>query len=108
MLQLVGTANNVARSPILVTLMMQAKRSAETSVLTRAAGRHIPEDGILHSFRSENLKSYIALTGWALQRRRNVSHLKYGLSFYIPEDCILHTHRREDLESSNISIFILQ
>jgi hypothetical protein len=28
--------------------------------------RNIPEDGILHSYRSENLKSYIALTGWAL------------------------------------------
>jgi hypothetical protein len=26
----------------------------------------IPEDGILHSHRRENLKSYIALTGWAL------------------------------------------
>jgi hypothetical protein len=26
----------------------------------------IPEDGILHSHRSENLKSCIALTGWAL------------------------------------------
>jgi hypothetical protein len=27
---------------------------------------NIPEDGILHSHRRENLKSYIALTGWAL------------------------------------------
>jgi hypothetical protein len=27
------------------------------------SGLHIPEDGILHSHRSENLKSYIALTG---------------------------------------------
>jgi hypothetical protein len=26
----------------------------------------IPEDDILHSHRSENLKSYIALTGWIL------------------------------------------
>jgi hypothetical protein len=26
----------------------------------------IPEDGILHSHRRENLKSYIALAGWAL------------------------------------------
>jgi hypothetical protein len=29
-------------------------------------GFYIPEDGILHSHRHENLKSYIALTGWAL------------------------------------------
>jgi hypothetical protein len=27
---------------------------------------YIPEDGILHSHRRENLNSYIALTGWAL------------------------------------------
>jgi hypothetical protein len=27
---------------------------------------YIPEDYILHSHRRENLKSYIALTGWAL------------------------------------------
>jgi hypothetical protein len=27
---------------------------------------YIPEDCVLHSHRRENLKSYIALTGWAL------------------------------------------
>jgi hypothetical protein len=27
---------------------------------------YIPVDGILHSHRLENLKSYIALTGWTL------------------------------------------
>jgi hypothetical protein len=49
---------------------------------------YIPEDGILHSHRRENLKSYIALTGWALWRRRNVSPVRYELGFYIPEDGI--------------------
>jgi hypothetical protein len=29
-------------------------------------GFYIPEDDILDGHRSENLKSYIALTGWAL------------------------------------------
>jgi hypothetical protein len=29
-------------------------------------GFYIPEDDILHSDRRENLKFYIALTGWAL------------------------------------------
>jgi hypothetical protein len=29
-------------------------------------GFHIPEDGILHRHRRESLKSYIALTGWAM------------------------------------------
>jgi hypothetical protein len=41
--------------------MMEMLRSTETSVLKRAAQRNIPEDGILHSHRSENLKSYTVL-----------------------------------------------
>jgi hypothetical protein len=46
--------------------MMKAIRLSETSVLTRATGRHIREDGILHSHRRKSLKYYIVLTGWAL------------------------------------------
>jgi hypothetical protein len=37
-----------------------------TSVLIRVMRRNIPEDGALHSHRCENLKSYLALTYWAL------------------------------------------
>jgi hypothetical protein len=40
--------------------------SSETSVITGATRCNIPEHDILHSRRRENLKSYIALTGWTL------------------------------------------
>jgi hypothetical protein len=39
--------------------MMKVLHSSETSVLARATGRNIPEDGILYSHYRENLKSYL-------------------------------------------------
>jgi hypothetical protein len=66
MRRLLVTPNVVPSSPNLVTLMTEALGSSETSILTRPTRRNILEDGILHSNRRENLKSYIALTGWAM------------------------------------------
>jgi hypothetical protein len=78
---------------------MEAIHSSETSVLTIATRRYVLRDDIHHSHHSESVKSYIALTGWALWWRRNVSSVKYVLGFCIPEDGILHSHRRENLKS---------
>jgi hypothetical protein len=64
-LRLLVTAN-VPSWPIIITMMIEALYSSETSVLTRATRRNIPEYGTLHSHRRENVKSYIALTGWTL------------------------------------------
>jgi hypothetical protein len=60
------TANVVPSPPIVEILMMEAIISLEISVLTGPTWRNIPEYDILHIHRPEKIKSYIALTGWAL------------------------------------------
>jgi hypothetical protein len=57
----VASYGYVRCSPILVTLMMEALSSSETSVLTRVTWRNIPEDAILHSHCSENLRFYLVI-----------------------------------------------
>jgi hypothetical protein len=55
LLQLIFTANIVPSSLILSTLMMESIRPSETSVLTKATRRDIPEDGTFRSHRCEDL-----------------------------------------------------
>jgi hypothetical protein len=71
-LLLLVTANVLPSSPILVALMIEAIHPTQTWTLQE------PHDvtsqkTTFFSHRRENVKSYIALTGWALYRRRNVS-----------------------------------
>jgi hypothetical protein len=55
-LALLVTVNVVPSSPILVTLMMEVLIFSETTDLTRATRRNIPEDGIFLTFpRSSNV-----------------------------------------------------
>jgi hypothetical protein len=60
------TANAVPSSSIIVTLITEELCFYERSVIKKSTRLKITEDNILHSPRRENLKSYIALTGWAL------------------------------------------
>jgi hypothetical protein len=56
----------------------EAIRSSETSALTRALLRHMPQNEIIHN---------------------NVFSVRYELGSYVLEDGILHSHRRETLKS---------
>jgi hypothetical protein len=62
------------------TLKMEATHSSETSVCNKPTRHHIPEDGILHSHRRENLKSYISNLVSRILCRCTSLHLQTSLT----------------------------
>jgi hypothetical protein len=108
--RLLVTANIVPSLPILVTLMMEALRSSETSVLTRATRRNISLDGLHHETDpvSKTFCYYLNRKFWeqlisgflSYQERGVQNDESSNLSIVLPNPCLAilgeaHIHRDE-------------
>jgi hypothetical protein len=83
----------VASERLIVTLVMEAIRPSETSLLTRATQRHITEDGILED--DVNLELCLpcqALESWLLVRDNCISLyliILFSVCFFFKWKCVL-------------------
>jgi hypothetical protein len=81
LIELETTLVVTSSSVVLFSLIMEAIISSETSILARATQHYIPEGGILHSHRRENLIFYMILY-------KAVMYMSLTLlivpSFYVP------------------------
>jgi hypothetical protein len=128
-LRVLGIVNFVPSSPILVTLMMVALRSSETSAVTRAALRNIPGDCILISLLYFWVKLFLEIyfsimlpypsrcTKWSLAFKLSHHHFAhifiYVISaFRIPQfiplkDTGLATSMKNNLRSPSVLFSLL-
>jgi hypothetical protein len=78
------------------TLKMETMHYSKTSIHTISTQRHIQEDGILHSHRCENLKSYTAWnclqSGWLWCRRRGSRQANITCTCLVPNHVAVLLH----------------